>query len=125
MKLERIVIKAKDYRRSFGFYHDILGLRLKTSWQRSDSWGALFHCGDLLLEVIWFPEGEESLACVYEPEHSKTELFLQVNNVDALYNRLISQSDLELSDLKDRTWGFRVFTVYDPDHVKLVFAQPI
>jgi catechol 2,3-dioxygenase-like lactoylglutathione lyase family enzyme len=125
MKLDRVVIKTIDYRKSFEFYHDILGFRLKSSWQRSDSWGALFFLGELLLEIIWFPEGKESESCNYIPEHSKTDLLLQVSNVDALHTRLSSHADLDVSDLEDKPWGYRAFSLYDPDHVKIVFAQPI
>jgi catechol 2,3-dioxygenase-like lactoylglutathione lyase family enzyme len=83
MKLDRIVIKVADYRKSFSFYHDIIGFRLKTSWQRTDSWGAIFYCGDIPLEIIWFPEGEENLACSYIPERSKVDIFLAVSNLDS------------------------------------------
>jgi catechol 2,3-dioxygenase-like lactoylglutathione lyase family enzyme len=125
MKLERVVIRANDYRKSFEFYHDTLGLRLKSSWQRSDSWGALFFLGELLMEIIWFPDGPDSDACNYIPEHSKTELFLQVSNVDALHTRLSDHPDLKISGLENKPWGYRQFDLYDPDHVKIIFAQPI
>ena len=125
MKLERVVIRVLDYRKSFEFYHETLGMRLKSSWQRSDSWGAIFFLGEMFLEIIWFPEGEDAAACNYIPEYSKTELFMQVSNVDALHTRLGAHADLEISGLEDKPWGFRQFDLYDPDHVKIVFAQPI
>ena len=125
MKLDRVIIKAADYRRSFAFYHDILGLKLKSSWQRTDSWGALFFCGEILLEIIWFPEGEENADCNYIPERSKTELFLAVSNVDSLYNRLRNVANLKLTEPAEKPWGYRIFDVYDPDGIKIVFSQPI
>lgn len=125
MKLDRVIIKAADYRKSFEFYHDILGLRLKTSWQRADSWGALFFCGDVLLEIIWFPQGSDNADCNYIPEHSKAELFLSVNNVDSIYHKLSPYEALEPTQPEDKPWGFRLFTVYDPDRIKIIFSQPI
>ena len=125
MKIDRIVIKAKDYHQSFEFYHDILGLKLKSSWQRQDSWGALFYCGEMLLEIIWFPEGEGNAECAYIPDRSKTELYLNVNNVDALHDQLSANAKLKLGKPEDMPWGHRIFAVYDPDNVKIVFSQPI
>ncbi len=104
MKLDRVVIKAADYRKSFEFYHDILGLRLKTSWQRTDSWGALFFCGETMFEIIWFPDGEGNVDCNYMPQRNKTELFLAVNNVDTIYHRLTAVDGLKLSAPEDMPW---------------------
>ncbi|MCP4580321.1 MAG: VOC family protein [candidate division Zixibacteria bacterium] len=125
MKLDRVVIKAADYRKSFEFYHDILGLRLKTSWQRSDSWGALFYCGEALFEIIWFPDGDGNADCNYIPKRNKTEFFLAVNNVDTIYHRLKAFDGLELSAPEDMPWGMRISAVFDPDGIKVVFSQPI
>lgn len=125
MKLDRVIIKTNDYRKSFEFYHDILGLKLKTSWQRKDSWGALFYCGEVLLEIIWFPEGEGSADCRYVPEFSKTELYLSINNVDLYYNQLKTHEKLQLTKPEDKPWGHRIFSVLDPDRIRIVFSQPI
>jgi catechol 2,3-dioxygenase-like lactoylglutathione lyase family enzyme len=76
MKFARIVLKVKDYRSSFEFYHDILGLKLMNSWQREDSWGALFNAGPASVEIIWFPSGEGLEECNYSPERSKSVIFL-------------------------------------------------
>jgi len=105
MKLNRLIIKTADYRKSFKFYHDILGLRLKTSWQRSDS--------------------EGSIDCSYIPERSKTELFFEVSNINSARQKFVDIEGLDLSSIEEMPWGYRIFSVFDPDHVKIVFAQPI
>ena len=120
MKLDRVIIKTADYRKSFEFYHEILGLRMKSSWQRPDNWGALFYCGEILLEIVWHPDEHDS-----DPICYPIELQLQVSNVDALFNRLRSQDGLSISQLTDEPWGSRIFSLYDPDRVKIIFAQPI
>jgi catechol 2,3-dioxygenase-like lactoylglutathione lyase family enzyme len=125
VKLDRAIIKTANYQDSFAFYHDILGLKLKTSWQRKDSWGALFFCGDVLLEIIWYPDGEGEVANEYSREFSKIDLYLSVSNVDALHNRLSGYENLQVSNLENKPWGHRVFWVHDPDHVRIVFSQPI
>jgi len=125
MKLERIVIKVSDYHRSFEFYHDILGLKLKSSWQRADSWGALFFCGESLIELIWFPNGQGNNECNYIPEYSKTEIFLSVHDIDILYNRLKEYNQLKATGPADQSWGYRTFKITDPDNIKIIFSQPI
>ncbi len=125
MKLDRIVIKANDYRKSFDFYHDILGLKLKNSWQRADSWGALFFCGEALIELIWYPEGEGNTECSYIPEFNKTEIFLSVNDVDSLYDKLKRYEQIRATRPEDKSWGHRIFKITDPDNVKIIFSQPI
>lgn len=125
MKLDRVIIKTANYQDSFSFYHDTLGLKLKTSWQRKDSWGALFFCGEAFLEIIWIPNAGDSRTDLSLPVSSITELYLKVNNVDALYNNLGRNENLKLSKPENKPWGDRVFWVFDPDRVKIVFSQPI
>jgi len=125
MKLERVGLRVADYRKSFAFYHDVLGLRLKNSWQRADSWGALFFCGEALLEIIWFPGGEKNLDCSFIPARSKTDIFLTVSSVEPIYQRLQKFGDLEVVAPSDQPWGYRTCSVYDPDRLRIVFAQPL
>ncbi len=125
MKLDRVVIKVADYRKSFEFYHDILGLKLVTSWQRADSWGAVFYCGEVMLEIIWFSSGDKNIECSYIPQYSKTDIFITVNNIDSEHNRLSKFENIELSEPEDMPWGYRIFTIADPDSVKIVISQPI
>ena len=125
MKFERIVIKVADYRNSFKFYHDTLSLHLKNSWQRKDSWGAIFQCGEIILEMIWFPKGENNLDCSYIPERTKTDLYFTVSNIESEYQKLSRIEGLDISPPEDTAEGYRIFSVYDPDRIKIVFAQPI
>jgi predicted enzyme related to lactoylglutathione lyase len=125
MKFSRVVIKVADYRRSFEFYHDILGLRLTSSWQRKDSWGALFSAGSGIVEIIWFPSGDEFDDCNYRLERKKISVDFEVNDIDILFQR-ISESGVEIiREPFDAPWGFRVFSISDPDGVTVSFLQPL
>ena len=125
MKLDRVIIKTANYQDSFAFYHDILGLKLKTSWQRKDSWGAIFFCGEVLLEILWIPRPDDGRTDASLPLSSIAELYLRVGNVDALYNRLSKYENLKLSKPEAKPWGDRLFWVSDPDGVKIAFSQPV
>jgi catechol 2,3-dioxygenase-like lactoylglutathione lyase family enzyme len=125
MKLTRILIKVKDYRSSFEFYKNTLGLKLSSSWQRKDSWGALFSAGNAVIEIIWYPGGKGLEECNYIPDKDKFEIDLEVSDVDIWYRRL-SASTVKVTDSPhDVPWGFRLFTIKDPDNIPIVLSQPI
>ena len=86
---------------------------------------ALEILAEALFEIIWFPDGEGNADCNYLPERSKTELFLNVNNVDTIYHRLTAFDGLKLTAPEDMPWGMRISTVYDPDGIKIVLSHPI
>jgi len=124
MKLSRVVIKVADYRKSFEFYHDILGLKLATSWQRKDSWGALFSAGAGKVEIIWFPSGDGLADCNYIIERKKIAIDFEVNDIDILFTRLSGDGVRVVEEPHDVPWGLRVFSVRDPDGAVVSFIQP-
>lgn len=125
MKISRIVIKVNDYRKSFEFYKDKLGLKLSSSWQRKDSWGAIFSAGNIAVEIIWYPDGEGFIDCCYQMERNKIEINFETHDIDILYKRL---SDLGITIIREpfnAPWGYRVFTIKDPDGIAISFLQPL
>lgn len=124
MKFSRVVIKARDYRKSFEFYKDILGLKLSTSWQRKDSWGALFSAGDIIVEIIWYPSGDGFDDCNYSMERAKVDINFEVSDIDILYKRLADAGIEVVNEPHDGPWGFRLFTIKDPDDIRISFLQP-
>jgi lactoylglutathione lyase len=125
MKLTRVLIKVSDYRRSFEFYKNTLGLKLSSSWQRKDSWGALFSAGNAVIEIIWYPSGKGLEECSYIPNKDKFEIDLEVNDVDIWYQRLVASAANVVDSPHEVPWGFRLFTVKDPDNIPIVLSQPI
>lgn len=125
MKISRIVIKVNDYRKSFEFYKDTLGLKLSNSWQRKDSWGAIFPAGNTDIEILWFPEGEDLEDCRYRMERKKVDINFEVHDIDIIFKRL---SDLGVEIIRepfDAPWGFRIFSIKDPDGIPISFTQPL
>jgi predicted enzyme related to lactoylglutathione lyase len=125
MKLTRVMIKVKDYRKSFDFYSHVLGLKLSNSWQRKDSWGALFSVGAATIEIIWYPSGPGLDECNYVLEKDKMEIDLEVTDVDIWHRRLVSSGTPVVNAPHDVPWGFRQFTIKDPDNISIVLSQPI
>jgi catechol 2,3-dioxygenase-like lactoylglutathione lyase family enzyme len=125
MKLSRVVIKVRDYRKSFEFYKDVLGLKLSSSWQRKDSWGALFSAGNAVVEILWLPSGVGLDECNYTIERNKIEVNLEVTDIDIWHRRLVAAGIAVDGPPRDVPWGFRLFTVKDPDNVPIVLAQPL
>lgn len=124
MKLTRVVIKTRDYRRSCDFYKSMLGLKMKSSWQRKDSWGAIFSAGNGDIEVIWYPSGEGLETCNYVPGKAKFDIFLETHDVDIIYRRLSDSGAEIVEQPHDAPWGYRLFTIKDPDNIPIVIAQP-
>jgi catechol 2,3-dioxygenase-like lactoylglutathione lyase family enzyme len=125
MKLTRVIIRTRDYRTSCDFYKRLLGLHLASSWQRKDSWGAIFSAGSGVIELIWFPSGAGLEACNYIPEKDKVTVFLEVHDVDIVYQRLNSAGVKSNAPPRNEPWGFRQFAIRDPDNISIVIAQPM
>jgi predicted enzyme related to lactoylglutathione lyase len=125
MKLTRMMIKVKDYRKSFDFYNHVLGLKMQNSWLRKDSWGALFSVGAATIEIIWYPSGQGFEECNYAFEKDKLEIDLEVTDVDIWHRRLMTSGASVVNAPHDVPWGFRQFTVKDPDNIPIVLSQPI
>ncbi|OGC90370.1 MAG: hypothetical protein A2W25_02120 [candidate division Zixibacteria bacterium RBG_16_53_22] len=125
MKLTRVIIKAKDYRKSCDFYKNSLGLKMKSSWQRKDSWGAIFSAGAGDIEIIWYPSGEGLETCNYIPTAAKFDIFLEAHDVDIVYRRLSASGADIIDQPHDAPWGFRMFSLRDPDNIRIVIAQAL
>ena len=125
MKLSRIVIKVKDYRASFEFYKNVLGLKLSQSWQRQDSWGAIFVTGTSLIEILWQPSGVGLEQSNYIPLRDKIDVFFEVHDIDILHKRLLDSGVAIAGKPQDMPWGYRIFKIKDPDNISIVLSQPL
>lgn len=119
------MIKVKDYRQSFEFYKNVLGLKMSSSWQRKDSWGALFSAGGATIEIIWYPSGKGLDECNYIPRQNKFEIDLEVHDIDIWHRRLLEAGANIIDTPHNVPWGFRLFTVLDPDNIPIVISQPV
>ncbi|WP_456476905.1 VOC family protein [Oceanithermus sp.] len=76
---------------------------------------------------VEFETGSTALALHEAPEDEATEnagVFFEVEDVGALHARL-REKGLAVSEPKDQDFGFRTFTLRDPQGNRIEFGQPL
>jgi len=76
---------------------------------------------------VEFETGPATLALHESGENEATRnagVFLEVEDVDALYLRL-KEKGLVVSEPKDQDFGFRTFTLRDPQGNQVEFGEPL
>lgn len=115
------VVVSRDPVSAADFYRDLLGFEtvFETDWYVSLRLGA-FELALLAHGHPTIPEGFRA------PIAGGLLLNLEVNVVDAVYARLVTEHGLEpLLNLRDEPFGQRHFIVLAPDGVLLDIIQPI
>lgn len=111
-KISAVTLAVRDMARSVDFYRDKVGLELLYGGE-SDSFSS-FRVGDGYLNLILAQDKTWSWW---------GRLILYVDDVDALYQRLV-QSGLNPSTTpQDAPWDERYFHINDPDSHELSFAK--
>ncbi|HZO50761.1 MAG TPA: VOC family protein [Gaiellaceae bacterium] len=113
----RVLVGARDYDASTRFYRDLLGLPVQEEWHAPDGRGTLFSVGAAVIEVI-----ESS------PHHPAEEprgvaVAIEVEDADALHQRVAAAGVTPTESLGDRPWGHRSFQIRDPAGLALTFFQ--
>ena len=106
----RILLRPVDWDRSVTFYRDVLGLAV----YREFPGGVVFFLGGGFLEV----SGRSP-----SPAEPNLQLWLQVRDVDAAYQRLGGAGAAVLQAPKDEPWGLRECWISDPDGVRIGLIQ--
>jgi catechol 2,3-dioxygenase-like lactoylglutathione lyase family enzyme len=116
----RLIFRVKAYEPSIAFYREGLELMIAHSWDRgADQRGTIFQAASGQIEILALPAGRD-----YVPPQG-LEIAYEVDDVDAWYRR-IQQKGLPIeSELTDKPWGHRSFSVTDPDGVKVVLYSII
>jgi catechol 2,3-dioxygenase-like lactoylglutathione lyase family enzyme len=111
----RVIITASDYFRTLAFYGDVLGLTIHESWDDPDGRGTLFRAADGMIEVFE--------ANAHHPAHrlEGVRLGIQVDDAQALHDRVVEHGITIVESIGDRAWGHRSFTIEDPDGLPLTF----
>jgi catechol 2,3-dioxygenase-like lactoylglutathione lyase family enzyme len=112
----RVLVGAPNFDGATRFYGDVLGFPVQEHWDAPDGRGTLFRCAsEGVIEIF-----EDS------PHHRAetprgVKVAVEVDDVDALYDR-VRQADIEVIDpIDDRPWGHRNFEIHDPSGLPLVF----
>ena len=101
----RVAISVKDYDECLSFYQDVLDLKIIKSWNRSETdQGIVYQLDQIHLELL---KGDEN------PPPNGAYLYIELKDVDELYNQIKDKVDIVLP-IKDQPWGHRNFSIKDP-----------
>ena len=110
------------YEVTVAFYRDGLDLPVIETWDRSpDDRGTLFAAGSGMIEVLALPQSGRSDHLWDERPPQGAFMVIEVDQVEARYQRIM-EKDLPIQqELKDQAWGHRSFCVRDPNGLTLYF----
>lgn len=107
----RVLLHPVDPERSQRFYRDVLGLAV----YREFSGGVVFFLGGGFLEVSGTARSDAGGADL--------DLWLQVRDVVAEHERLVSAGVTVLREPRQEPWGLVETWVADPDGVRIVLVE--
>ncbi|MBM9464548.1 VOC family protein [Aeromicrobium sp. YIM 150415] len=110
----RILLRPVDPERSREFYRDTLGLAVHREFGPPDSPGTVFFCGNGLVEVSGRSDASGA---------STAELWLQVRDVAAEYDRLVAAGVTALREPRTEPWGLIEAWIADPDGIRIVLVE--
>ena len=112
--ISAVTLAVADMARSVDFYGDKVGLEM------------LYGGGSAAFSS--FKVGEGYLNLVLDTKGVRSwwgRLIFHVDDVDALYRRLVSAGLTPSTEPADASWGERYFHIDDPDSHGLSFAKPL
>ncbi len=110
----RVLLHPVDFKRSFRFYAESLGLHVYREWGSGSSRGAVFFLGGGFLELSGFSRTGAS---------ESAGLWLQVRDVDAVEHELLDAGVGLIEPLTDKPWGLREMQIRDPDGLRIVIVE--
>ncbi|MBC8280468.1 MAG: VOC family protein [Chloroflexi bacterium] len=112
--ISAVTLAVADMARSVDFYGNKVGLEM------------LY--GGPAASFTSFRVGGGYINLTLEPGRTPAwwgRLIFHVDDVDALYQRLVSAGLTPSTEPADASWGERYFHINDPDHHELSFAKPL
>ena len=117
----RCAFFAQDYESTVAFYRDDLELPLAGSWDRGpDDRGTLVAAAAGVIEVLALPQNRDESVWDYRPPQGLL-IVIEVEDVDALYKRVVDKALPIREELMNQAWGHRSFRVSDPNGISLYF----
>jgi len=113
-QISAVTLAVRDMAKAVEFYRDKLGLA--TNYGGEVASFTSFRIGDGHLNLILVPEGGWGWW---------GRLIFYVDDVDALYRRVVEAGLAPSSVPQDAQWGERYFHIEDPDSHQLSFAKPL
>ena len=113
----QFVFEAKDYEAALRFYGEGLGLPVEYSWDRGADKGTFFRAAAGIVEVV------SDAMNLRGP--NKLGICIEVDDVDAVYQRILASGVTVEQAPSERSWGTREFFLIDPDgHAVTFFQEP-
>ena len=96
----------------------------------ADDTVAVVRLGDFCLQFVPISGAENKDSIFYEEAHTEPKgaglyTYIQVKDIDAYYQRLLSLGIRTSSEPSNWPWGNREFVLRDPDGYKLCFYEPL
>jgi catechol 2,3-dioxygenase-like lactoylglutathione lyase family enzyme len=110
----RILLRPADLARSRHFYRDVLGLAVYREFGPPGDPGVVFFLGAGFLEVSGRSAG---------PPGRSIEIWLQVRDVNAEYQRLAGAGVRVLREPVTEPWGLTEMWIADPDGVRIALVE--
>ena len=113
-QISAVTLAVRDMARAVDFYRNKVGMELLYGGETASF--TSFQVGGGYLNLILVPEGGWSWW---------GRLIFHVDDVDAIYRRLVEAGLTPSTVPEDATWGERYFHISDPDSHELSFARPL
>jgi catechol 2,3-dioxygenase-like lactoylglutathione lyase family enzyme len=108
------------YEATVAFYRDALELPVIEMWDRHpDDRGTLFGAASGMIEVLAFPERVESSHLWDARPPQGAFMVIEVDQVEARYQRAVDKGLPITRALTDQAWGHRSFCVCEPNGLTL------
>ncbi|WP_420318603.1 VOC family protein [Ekhidna sp.] len=111
----RYVLAVQDLSRSIEYYHNILGMNLQ--WE-IDGWALL----DRDNFIIMLGECKDDVSAHETNNHSYFG-YIEVSNIDALFEDLTNRKVEVLSTIETKPWGQREFGIRTIDGHRIMFGE--
>ena len=115
-------ITANDAAASITWYCDVLGFSLNERWEQEGTFlgGAVVH-GEVGINVF---QDDWKLGRDRKKGQGVRLFITTADDIDAYARAITSRGETLEHEPKDE-WGFRAFSVADPDGYKLTFLRPL
>jgi predicted enzyme related to lactoylglutathione lyase len=105
-KIENITIPVSDLKKAINFYENILGLKKRDEWSNY----ATLNIGEMMLGLDPAPKAD-------------LQIYMNVDDVDKVYDTLKAKGVRFLTEPKDQYWGGRTAMFTDPDGNKFILVS--
>jgi catechol 2,3-dioxygenase-like lactoylglutathione lyase family enzyme len=113
----RYVLSVKDLAKSPAYYQKQLGL---TTWWAGEGWHFLRR-GNFM---VMLGECADDLSA-YETNNHSYFAYIEVENIEALYQEYFIKAVEILQELSDKPWGQREFAIRTIDGHRIMFGEEL